>query len=160
MLVEPYTTWGSRAIVSHPANESASLAGDVATRILHDLADPQTINRAKDDGWRKPAWDALEGAGLTLASGPEAPGGAGAGLGDGFGVLREAGGFALPLPLAETLLAGWLLSRAGIAAPKGTMSCAPVRPGELAKVEDNGTVSGRLRNIPMARDAAHIVVLA
>ncbi len=146
--------------MSDPAIDSASLVGDAATRILRDLADPQTLNRAKDDGWRKPAWTALEEAGLTLAWVPEALGGAGAGLADGFAVLREAGRFAVPLPLAETLLAGWLLARAGIASPKGAMTCAPARPGDMAKVEGNGTISGRLRAVPMAKDASHLAVLA
>ena len=146
--------------MSDPAIDSASLVGDAATRILRDLADPQTLNRAKDDSWRKPAWTALEEAGLTLAWVPEALGGAGADLSDGFAVLREAGRFAVPLPLAETLLAGWLLSCAGIASPKGAMTCAPVRPGDVAKVESNGTISGRLRGVPLAKDASHLAVLA
>jgi acyl-CoA dehydrogenase len=146
--------------VSHPATDSASLVGDAATRILRDLADPQTLNRAKDDGWKKPAWAAMEESGLTLAWVPEAFAGVGAGLSDGFAVLRETGRFALPLPVAETLLAGWLLSRASISSPEGAMACAPVRPGDVAEVEDNGTISGRLRAVPMAKDALHLAVLA
>jgi acyl-CoA dehydrogenase len=146
--------------VSQPAADSTSLVGDAAARILRDVADPQTLNNAKDNGWKKPAWKALEDAGLAVAWVPDTLGGAGAGLADGFAVLREAGRFALPLPLAETLLAGWLLSRASISSPEGAMTCAPTRPGDIAKVADNGTVSGRLRAVPMARDAAHLAVLA
>ena len=63
MLVKPYTTREAGAIVSQPATDSASLVGDAATRILRDLADPQTLNRAKDDSWKKPVWTALENAG-------------------------------------------------------------------------------------------------
>ena len=84
--------------MSQPAADSTSLVGDAAARILRDLADPQTLNKAKDDGWKKPAWTALEDAGLTLAWVPDTLGGAGAGLADGFAVLREAGRFALALP--------------------------------------------------------------
>ena len=54
-------------------------------------------------------------AGLPLAWVPEKLGGAGASLADGFAILGVAGRYALPVPLAETLLAGWLLARAGIA---------------------------------------------
>jgi len=146
--------------VSDKAADSASLVGDAATRILRDVADPQALNRAKDDSWKKPAWAALEDAGLPLAWVPEALGGAGAGVADGFAVLREAGRFALPLPLAETLLAGWLLSRAGISSPRGAMACAPVRPEDAARIESNGTISGRLRAVPMAKEAGHLAVLA
>src|SRR5688572_15458862 len=94
--------------------ESASLVVDAATRILGDLADPQTVNRLSDATWKAPAWAALEAAGLTLTWVPEDLGGGGADMSDGFAVLRQAGRHAAALPLAETLLAGWLLTRAGI----------------------------------------------
>src|SRR5262249_36178163 len=115
--------------------QSEHLVAAAAKRILGDVADPQSINRAKDDAWKAPAWQAVawagwEEAGLTLAWVPEALGGAGAELADGFAVLREAGRCATALPLAETLLAGWLLAQAGIASPRGAMTCAPVRESE------------------------------
>jgi alkylation response protein AidB-like acyl-CoA dehydrogenase len=139
---------------------SESLIVDTATRIFSDLCDPQTVNRAKDEAWKAPAWAALEEAGLTLAWVSEGLGGAGAELADGFAVLREAGRFAAALPLAETLLAGWLLARAGIASPKGAMACAPVRDGEKLTLSGNGTLSGALRSVPFARGAKHLAVLA
>jgi acyl-CoA dehydrogenase len=81
-------------------------------------------------------------------------------LADGFAVLREAGRFAVALPLAETLLAGWLLARAGIASPKGSMTCAPVRDGERLTLAGNGTLSGAVRSVPFAKGAGHLAVLA
>ncbi len=137
-----------------------SLVADTAKRILGDLADPQTVNRAKDDAWKAPAWAALEEAGLTLAWVPESLGGAGAELGDGFAVLREAGRNAAAVPLAETLLAGWLLTQAGIASPKGAMSCGPARDGEKLTLAGNGTLSGSLRSVAFAKGAKHLAVLA
>ena len=59
--------------------------------------------------WKAPLWQALADAGLTLAWVPEEHGGAGAELADGFAVLGVAGRYAAAVPLAETLLAGWLL---------------------------------------------------
>jgi acyl-CoA dehydrogenase len=140
--------------------ESESLVADTAKRILGDLADPQIVNRAKDDAWKAPAWAALEEAGLTLAWVPEALGGAGAELGDGFAVLREAGRSAAAVPLAETLLAGWLLAQAGIPSPKGAMTCGPARDGERLTLAGNGTLSGALRSVPFAKGARHLAVLA
>jgi acyl-CoA dehydrogenase len=139
---------------------SESLIVDTATRIFSDLADPQTVNRAKDETWKAPAWAALEEAGLTLAWVPEGLGGAGAELADGFAVLREAGRFAAAVPLAETLLAGWLLAQAGIASPKGAMTCGPTRDGERLTLAANGTLSGALRSVPFAKGAGHLAVLA
>jgi acyl-CoA dehydrogenase len=152
MLV-PYTTETGGAM------ESENPIADTTRRILGDLADPQTINKA-GDGWKAPAWTALEEAGLTLAWVPENLGGAGAEMADGFAVLRQAGRFAAAVPLAETLLAGWLLSRAGIAAPRRSMTCGPAREGDRLTLAGNGTLSGALRAVPFAKDAEHLAVVA
>jgi len=141
-------------------NESAHIVADTAARIFADLADPQTINHAKDGSWRQPLWRALGEAGLALAWVPEEYGGAGAGLADGFEILQVAGRFALPVPLAETLLAGWLLARAGMKSPAGCMTVAPVRPKETIALGSDGTLRGRARGVPFAREAQHLAVLA
>jgi acyl-CoA dehydrogenase len=141
-------------------NESGHIVADTAARIFADLADPQTINHAKDGSWRDPLWRALTESGLTLAWVPEEHGGAGASLADGFDILQVAGRFALPVPLGETLLAGWLLARAGIKAPAGAMTVAPVRPKETITLGTDGTLRGRARGVPCAREAQHLAVLA
>jgi acyl-CoA dehydrogenase len=139
---------------------SENIVAETATRIFTDLADPQTVNHQKDDGWKEPLWRALSEAGLTLAWVPDEHGGAGASLADGFAVLTVAGRFAVSVPLAETLLAGWLLSRAGIASPEGAMSVAPAHPNDHIALGADGTLSGRARNVPFAQDARHLAVLA
>lgn len=141
-------------------SESGSIVTDTAARILADLADPQTVNRAKDDAWKGALWTALTDAGLTLAWVPEELGGAGASLAEGFEVLGVAGRFAAPVPIAETLLAGWLLARAGIAAPAGAITVAPARPADVITMNADGTLSGRARGVPFARDAQYLAVFA
>ncbi|HEV8110264.1 MAG TPA: acyl-CoA dehydrogenase family protein, partial [Burkholderiales bacterium] len=64
---------------------------EAAQRIFADLADPQAVNRDASGAWKAPLWRALEEAGLTLAWVPEALGGAGARLAEGFEVLAAAG---------------------------------------------------------------------
>ena len=83
-------------------SEADTIVVGTAMRIFQDLGDPQTINSAADDAWRAPLWDALSESGLTLAWVPDEKGGAGASIADGFAVLRVAGLFAVPGPLAET----------------------------------------------------------
>ena len=139
---------------------SDSIVAETATRIFRDLCDPQTVNRAADESWTEPAWTALEEAGLTLAWVPDELGGAGADVADGFAVLREAGRFAVALPVAETMLAGWLLARGGISSPRGAMSCGPTRDGDRLTLTKGGTLAGRLRAVPFAAGAKHIAVLA
>jgi len=91
---------------------------------------------------------------------PEAQGGAGAELADGFAVLGVAGRYAVAVPLAETLLAGWLLFRAGLKAPEGAMSVAPARPSDKVTLNSDGRLSGQARGVPFAKEAKHLAVLA
>jgi acyl-CoA dehydrogenase len=138
----------------------ASPVTEAALRIFADLADPQAVSRDAGGAWKAPLWRALEEAGLTLAWVPEALGGAGASLAEGFEVLAAAGRHALAAPLAETLLAGWLLARGGLACPSGIMSLAPAQPGDAIIVDADGTLSGRARGVPFSPEAAHFAVLA
>ena len=87
-------------------------------------------------------------------------GGAGGSLNDGFAIVAAAGRSALPVPLAETLLAGWLLAQAGIEAPAGAMTVAPARPRDRVTLNADGTLSGTVRGIPFAKDSEHIAVVA
>jgi acyl-CoA dehydrogenase len=141
-------------------SESGSLVAETATRIFTAFADPGTINRAEGNGWREPLWQALVEAGLTLAWVPEAHGGSGASLAEGFEILDVAGRFAVPIPLAETLLAGWLLSSGGISSPARPMTVAPARPGDRITLNADGTLSGRARGVPFAARSQHLAVLA
>ena len=140
--------------------ESENIVAETAARIFADLADPQTINKARDSGWKNKLWSALSDAGLTLAWVPENLGGAGASLNDGFVILGAAGRYALPVPLAETLLAGWLLAQAGIESPAGKMTVAPARPRDRVTLNTDGTLSGLSRGIPFAKGSEHIAVVA
>jgi len=142
------------------AGEGSNIVAQAAERILADLADPQSINQSTNGAWKAPLWDALSNAGLPLAWVPENLGGSGANLADGFAVLGVAGRFALAVPLAETLAAGWLLARAGLEAPATPMTVAPVRPHDRITLDAGGTLSGRAIGIPFAREAQQIAVLA
>jgi acyl-CoA dehydrogenase len=140
--------------------ESENIVAETAEKIFADLADAQTINHDKNGGWKAPLWQALSEAGLPLSWVPEDCGGSGASLAEGFSVLSAAGRFAIAVPLAETMLAGWLLSQAKMTSPDGAMTVAPAGPKDRITVGVDGTLTGRARGIPFAKDAKHIAVLA
>jgi len=140
-------------------NDSDNIVAETAARIFADLADPQTVNRASDGGWRDKLWQALTEAGLPLAWVPEKQGGAGASLADGFAIVSAAGRVALSVPLVETLLAGWLLAQAGIDSPAGAMTIAPVRPRDRVRLDKDGALSGRATGVPFAKESAHIAAI-
>ncbi len=142
------------------SDTSDNIIVDTASRIFQDLCEPATINDAEKGVWPKTLWNTLEELGLPLAWVPDDLGGAGATMADGFAVLRVAGRFAAPVPLAETLMAGWLLTRAGIAVPNGPMTVAPVHADGHVVLRDDGKLAGRARRVPFGRNAGHIAVLA
>src|SRR6266404_7857839 len=114
---------------------------DTATRIFQDLCEPTTVNDAEQGVWPKALWGALEESGLPLAWVHEDLGGAGATMADGFAVLRTAGRFAAPVPLAETLMAGWLLTQAGIPVPGGPLTIAPIHADGRIGMTTDGVLS-------------------
>ncbi len=140
--------------------ESENIVAETAEKIFSDLADAQTINRDQKGDWKAPLWRALTEAGLPLSWVPEDCDGSGASLAEGFSVLSAAGRFAIAVPLAETMLAGWLLSQSKIASPLGMMTIAPASPKDRIAQNADGTLSGRARGVPFAKDAKHIAVLA
>jgi acyl-CoA dehydrogenase len=139
--------------------ESENIVAETAEKIFADLADAQAINHDKQGTWKAPLWQALSEAGLPLAWVPDRLGGSGASLAEGFSVLGAAGRFAVAVPLAETMLAGWLLAQAKIASPEGEMTVIPASPKDRITLNSDGSLSGRARGVPFARQAKHFAVL-
>ena len=136
------------------------IISDAATKIFADLCEPRTVNDAEHGIWPATLWNTLEESGLTLTWVPDDLGGAGAEMRDGFAVLKVAGRFASPVPVAETMLAGLLLARAKISSPSGPMTIAPVHALTRISLSADGTLQGSARDVPFARQAQHIAVLA
>ena len=132
---------------------------ETITRVCTDRCSAEIVNAAEDGRWPAELWEALENTGLSLAWVAESAGGPGASLADGFAVLRTSARFAIPLPLAETLCAGWLLAQAGLRAPPGPMTVAPVRAGERVAMDADGLLHGSVNGVPFASNAAHLVVI-
>lgn len=125
-------------------------------RLLADAVDPALITAAEAGVWPSDLWQAIEDNGLIGATVPEEQGGAGASWGDAFAIVRAAGRHAVPLPLADALLARWLLARVGLDAPDGLLLPAHGPDLRLQK----GRLSGRLPAVPWGRHADHLLVIA
>ncbi len=132
---------------------------ETADRICADLCSADLINAAEDGEWPAALWDALQDTGLSLAWVPEAAGGPGATLADGFAVVRATARKAAPVPIAETLLAGWLLSNAGLEAPRGPMTVAPLRADSRILCDANGHLRGSAGNVPFAGLCEHLAIV-
>ncbi|HEY0181584.1 MAG TPA: acyl-CoA dehydrogenase family protein, partial [Rhodopila sp.] len=128
---------------------SADSVGDMlretADRLFQARCDVATQRSADQGTWPAALWAAVEEAGLHRALVPEAAGGFGVAVADALSLLKVAGAHAVPLPLAETMLASWLLAGAGLEIPDGPLTVGPVRDGEsvsLTAVEGGWHVSG------------------
>ena len=141
-------------------DDAARLIAETTGRLFAERGDPRELNRAADEGWRRPLWRALEEAGLTRAWLAEEAGGAGVSARETWEVLRVAGAHACPVALAETLLAGRLLAEAGLGVPAGELALAPVRLGDGFVIDEEGRVTGRARAVPHVAAAATLVVVA
>ena len=133
---------------------------ETTSRMLAELCGQAVVEAGEAGTWPADLWQALEESGLTLAWVPEARGGPGASLADGFAVARLAAGAAAPVPVAETLLAGWLLAEAGIASPAGPMTVVPVEGGEAIGMAADGTLRGVAEGVPFAAQCRHMAVVA
>jgi acyl-CoA dehydrogenase len=89
---------------------------------------------AAGSGWDADLWQALQETGLTLAGSPEEAGGSGGDLLAAADIAVAAGAAAAPVPLAETLAAGMLLGRAGLAIPSGPLTVAVASGPGLRRV--------------------------
>jgi acyl-CoA dehydrogenase len=143
---------------------SHSLVQEVAGKLFGDLVSPNLVNEAEAGNFPGTLWKALNDAGFpdALAAGAEAPGDL-AGIADAAAIWREAGRHAAPVPVAETMIARWLLAGAGIKAPEAPLTVAPVLRESGVELKRSGRGS-RLAlsaaGVPWARDAAGIVVVA
>jgi len=131
---------------------------DTTDRMLAELCGPEVVTAAEDDKWPAALWDALEEFALVRAWIPETLGGPGTSLADGFAIGRLAGTHAVPAPLTETLLAGWLASDAGLEVPQGPLTVASGRGSSSIRL-DGGALSGSATRVPFARACGHLVVV-
>ena len=136
---------------------------DSAERLFAEHCGPEVLKSANGGAFPQRLWDAVTEAGFTAALLPEEAGGFGATVAEAMRILQVAAAHAAPIPLAETMLGGWVLAQAGLTVPGGVLSIAPVRLGDaltLQAGEGGWRLSGTATRVPWARDAAAIVVLA
>lgn len=133
-----------------------------ATRLFEDHVTDETLATAKLEGWAPQLWSIIETAQLPLVSIAEEAGGAGGSLSDAAAILRVAGRYAAPVPLAETAIGGWMLASCGLKIPGGPLAFGPVHGENITARQDGAhwILDGAMQRVPWARTAKHLVVLA
>ena len=140
-----------------------SILTDSVEGLLADLVTREVLAAAETGTWPADLWRKIEDQGLTLPLVGEAGGGVAAGWHDVYPVIRAAGRHAAPVPLAETIVAAFLLDRAGLKVPEGPLTIAVPRAGEALQLRRNGTkwqLSGIASRVPWGIRCRHAVVVS
>jgi acyl-CoA dehydrogenase len=143
-------------------NELQIILSETAERLFAEHVTKEVLEAAENGAWPSDLWSAVEENGLTKPLVPDSQGGAGAGWAEAFVILHAAGRFAAPIPLAETIIAGRLLSRAGLDTPPGPLTVAPIKQAETLRLDgkDGGRIAGAASAVPWGAGVEHIAVLA
>jgi acyl-CoA dehydrogenase len=136
-------------------NQNPELTG-LVDEFFRETFGPYVITAVERDGPSAALWNATEELGLPLIGIAEENGGSGGTLGELLTVLQGAGRWAVPLPLAETSLAAWLLASCGAQVPTGPMTVIPDASG-LHLGGDR--LTGDARAVPWLRGAARVVAV-
>jgi acyl-CoA dehydrogenase len=144
-------------------SEARTMLVATAGRLFQDYCTPELLKASNKGPLSPDLWSALVDAGLTKALVSEQSGGAGVDLADGLALLIEAGRFSVPAPLAETVIAAWLLDRAGLPVPDGALTFALPPAAEAVRAtrdDDVLLLTGKLARVAWAKDAVGLVLLA
>ncbi len=130
-----------------------SLIADTLDRILTAHVDRTQLDAVADGRWPTELWNALAETGLAFATHHEdLP------LEDAYASLTMVGRHAAPVPLAETLVAGELLRRAGMEMEPLPFGLAFI--DESAMPQQADTFTGVLQDIAFGRHLQRLILVA
>lgn len=148
-------------------SELTEILKETVNRLFGDLVTRELLEGAEAGEWPQALWDALEENGLTQPLVPEDASGEGGGVGasfsDSYEIVYAAGYHAAPVPLAETILAGWLAAEAGLDIPAGPISLLECRDENALRLTQAGSgwqLSGVAAHTPWGADAPQTLAIA
>ena len=136
---------------------------DSMDRLFEDHCTKQVADAAETGVFAQGLWDVLAETGVPLAALPESAGGADAEWSDLYAALRVAARYSAPIPLAETMLAGWAAASCGLETSDGPMTAGPVRMSDKLALRRDGNgwrLNGAASRLPYAQFATRTVLIA
>jgi acyl-CoA dehydrogenase len=137
------------------------MIAESVTRLFSEQIDRKVLDSTEAGQWPEALWNMVEESGFHRLLVPEALGGASGTWSDAYPILHAIGYYRVPLPLAETLVAGGLLSAAGLPLPEGPITILEQGLHNDLKLAMNGnqlSVSGTAKSVAWARFAQGIVI--
>lgn len=111
------------------------------SRMLEGCAAPAAVRAVEAGGSAGAMWNEIEASGFLDALVPEAHGGAGLSLREAGCIWQALGRHAVPLPVAETMIARALLAEAGCDVPSGAVALATGGAGDEVTVAAGRTAA-------------------
>ncbi|HLT77384.1 MAG TPA: acyl-CoA dehydrogenase family protein [Ferrovibrio sp.] len=139
--------------------DTRTIVLDTARRIFAGSFPAAALRQATEGFWLAEQWRVLEEAGLPLALVDESAGGFGLDVAEALQIVRLAAAFAVPLPLAETMLANFLLTRAGLTPAEGPATIA-FHPAASFRLGGSGRLEGSAPAVVWAGHVQSVVLLA
>jgi len=138
-------------------NDLQTMLSDTANRLFADKITRDVRIAAEDGVWQQDLWQSVEDNGLPLVLVSEARGGAGAEWPDATVLLKACGTHAVPVPLAETILAAWFLDMADIDVPAGPITFGSA---DFSQSADGLSLAAPMMSVPFAETCSHVVALS
>lgn len=133
-----------------------------AIKIMRDLSTKEIVDQAEEGNWSRKLWKTMVDSGMLSVGVSEEHGGIGGSYGDALSILRIAGKYSAPIPLAETLVVNWLLADRGVLPSEKPLSIIPVdQKNEVVftNTQDGWLISGNVSAVPWARFSNAILVI-
>ncbi|MGJ7581297.1 acyl-CoA dehydrogenase family protein [Variovorax sp. RHLX14] len=140
-------------------NDTTNQLTDALRDLLNDHCTLRHVRDIESGRSARPLWDALESSGFADALLPESHGGAGLSLADAFSLVELCGSFALPVPLAETMIARAFLCAADVQPPKGSIALGRLLPQDDRNAVCERVACGRTADWVLAAQADGCVLL-
>ncbi len=142
-------------------NDMAKILMQSTTKIMRDICTKELVNDAENGVWAKELWEVLAESGMLTVAVPEEMGGTGGSWADAYQILRLAGKFSAPIPLAETFMGNWLLADLGVDATNVPLAILVnhLEPFQFRKGQEGWIVCGAATAVPWGRNAAKLLVL-
>ena len=137
---------------------SRKLGDMIAESLERIVKDPKRMPHLLTTGeWPAELATEIQALELNLILVGESQGGASGGWQDAYSVLRLTGFHAIPLPVAEGMLAARILSTADVQPGPGTYTVATQVSGEWTKRTTGFHFSGELSAVPWGRHADYVL---
>ncbi|MFJ7730028.1 acyl-CoA dehydrogenase family protein [Neobacillus sp. NPDC097160] len=143
-------------------NKISQIIQETTEKIMKDLCTKEVVEAAEQGIFPTELWQTLVETGMTTIGIPEESGGTGGSLADALTFLRIAAQFSASIPIAETFVANWLLSKIGLPLLDKTTTIASFQYGNLITFNEASggwTISGSAHDVPFARYAEAILVI-